>query len=42
MESFTVPIEVSPGKTLIINARLSQDQHDQLVHVLHTQLGAFA
>ena len=28
MESFIVPIEVSPGKSLIINARLSLDQQD--------------
>ena len=26
MESFTIPIEVSHGKSLIINARLCQDQ----------------
>ena len=34
VEAFTVPFEISPGKSLIINAKLSQDQHDQLVHVL--------
>ena len=36
MEVFTIPIEVSLGKSLIITARLSQDQQDQLVHVAGT------
>ena len=42
IESFRVPIEVSPRKSLIINARLIQDQQDQLVHVLQAQSGPFA
>ena len=42
MEDSIVPIEVRPGKSLIINARLSQYQQDQLVHVLQAQFGAFA
>ena len=34
MEVFTIPIEVSPGNSLLINARLGLVQQDLLVHVL--------
>ena len=41
-EAFTVPIEIIPGKSLIINAKLSQDQQNQLVCVLQAQSKAFS
>ena len=42
IEAFTATIEISPWKCLIINARLGQDQRDELVHVFQAQSGAFS
>ena len=38
----TIPMEISPGRCLIINANLSQDQQSQLVKLLKAQYGEFA
>ena len=34
VEASTIPIEISPWKSLTINANMSQDQQEQLFHVL--------
>ena len=38
----TIPMEISLGRSLFINANLSQDQQNQLVKLLKAQSGAFA
>ena len=38
----TIPMEISPGRSLFINANLSQDQQNQLVKLLKAQPVAFA
>ena len=35
-------MEISPGRSLIINANLTQDQQSQLVQLLEAQSRAFA
>ena len=40
--ALTIPMEISLGRSLIINANLTQDQQSQLVQLLEAQFGAFA
>jgi hypothetical protein len=40
--SYTIPVELSPGKCLYINSELSLNQQEQLTKLLKEQSGAFA
>ena len=42
LEPDTLPIEISPGKSLYINPRLDSEQQTQLIQILQKQSGAFA
>ena len=41
-ESHAIPFEISPGKLLHINSRLTLEQQEKLVKILQEQSGAFA
>jgi hypothetical protein len=40
--SYTIPVELSPGKCLYINSKLILSQQEQLTNILKEQSGAFA
>ena len=41
LEPNTLPIEISPQKSLYINPRLDSEQQTQLIQILRKQSGAF-